>query len=886
MVHCAGCAQTLDEGTRFCPGCGGPVDGAVTTTRGAAGGRSASTATGGRRFVPGTVLAKRYRIVGRIGAGGSGEVYRADDLRLGQPVALKFLLASVQNDPERIARLHHEARLAREITHPAVCRVHDIGEVDGLHFLTMEYVDGEDLASLLRRIGRLPVDKALEIARELCAGLAAAHDRNVLHRDLKPHNVMLDGRGQVRVTDFGVASVLGTPAAGTVSGTPAYMAPELLDGREATVQSDLYALGLTLYELFTGRRAFDALTWEALRQQQRQTVPARPSSLVPEVDPLVDSVVMHCLERDPARRPASVRAVASLLPGSDQIAAAVATGVTPSPELLVAAERQPAVPLRGIWVSLLLVAAGTWAAVFGSQRSSLLPDPSTDKPPGVLEARAREMLGRFGRQGLAVDHAAGLDVDIEHFRYQAEEGAAPAVHRQPLLQYWYRESPQPLVHRGTDEWLRWTEPPSVLPGMAGIRLDAEGRLLEFYAVPAERQLEPATVEPAPDWSPALLEAGLDPHTLTPVTPQWAPPFHADLRLAWEGRDPRRPDVRLRVEAASQKGRPVYFRVVAPWMRPERVEPFQWTAARAAAEMTVLILFLAMLAMGAILARRNLRSGRADRTGARRLSVYVMMVWLLAWPLSAHHVWHLTLELALITEALKTALYTAAMTWILYLAIEPYVRRLWPHALVSWTRLLRASLSDPVVGRDVLFGVALGAAVAALEELRFALPVWLGLPRSEPTWSVLYALIGWRRLATTVVGAQIPCIVAGMCVVLLLVVLRSLTRRQWAAAALLTIALGASHAFSVSVSDPLWIRLPLGIAMMGAAIMAVVRFGLLTGIVGIYVATLLAPFPLTTDLTAWHSGPTLFVVSVVGAMTAWSARAALAGRELFPDLRVP
>ncbi|HEY1434831.1 MAG TPA: serine/threonine-protein kinase, partial [Thermoanaerobaculia bacterium] len=149
-------------------------------------------------FTPGTVLADRYRIIGLIGRGGMGEVYRADDLRLGQPVALKFLPRRFAAEKDRLERFYAEVRIARQVSHPNVCRVYDVGEIDGQHYLSMEYVDGEDLASLLKRIGRLPPDKSLEIARELCAGLSAAHDRGVLHRDLKPSNVMVDGRGRAR----------------------------------------------------------------------------------------------------------------------------------------------------------------------------------------------------------------------------------------------------------------------------------------------------------------------------------------------------------------------------------------------------------------------------------------------------------------------------------------------------------------------------------------------------------------------------------------------------------------------------------------------------------------------------------------------------------------
>src|SRR5215510_10252636 len=210
------------------------------------------------RFAPGLILDNRYRILSLLGRGGMGEVYRADDLRLGQPVALKFLPENIGRDPVRLAQFHNEVRTARHVSHPNVCRVYDIGEIEGELFLTMEYVDGEDLASLLRRIGRLPEDKALEIARQLCAGLQAAHDEGVLHRDLKPANVMIDGRGRAKITDFGLAGATGGISGHEAQvGTPQYMAPEQVTGRELSERTDIYSLGLVLYELFTGKRAFD-----------------------------------------------------------------------------------------------------------------------------------------------------------------------------------------------------------------------------------------------------------------------------------------------------------------------------------------------------------------------------------------------------------------------------------------------------------------------------------------------------------------------------------------------------------------------------------------------------------------------------------------------------
>jgi serine/threonine-protein kinase len=252
------------------------------------------------RFPLGTVLAQRYRIAGRLGKGGMGEVYKATDLMLGQAVALKFLPQGIAANAPALERFRNEVRLARQVSHPNVCRVYDIGEIEGAPFLTMEYVDGEDLASLLRRIGRLPPDKALDIARRLCAGLAAAHDKGVLHRDLKPGNIMIDGRGEVLITDFGLAAVAGgLDAAQARQGTPAYMAPEQLAGREVTLKSDLYALGLVLYEIFTGKRAFEAASLAELARLQQECTPPGLSTIAKEVDPAVERAVLRCLAPDP-----------------------------------------------------------------------------------------------------------------------------------------------------------------------------------------------------------------------------------------------------------------------------------------------------------------------------------------------------------------------------------------------------------------------------------------------------------------------------------------------------------------------------------------------------------------------------------------------------------
>jgi tetratricopeptide (TPR) repeat protein len=259
---------------------------------------------GERLFAPGEIFAGRYRMIARIGHGGMGGVWRADDLVLKTEVALKLIFSATPAGRERIL---NEVRLARQITHPAVCRVFDVGDAEGGVFYSMELVHGEDLATLLRRVGRLPSEKVADIGRQLCAGLAAAHAQGVLHRDLKPANVLIDDDGLIRITDFGIAVLRTATHMHTFAGTPAYMAPEqqALAG-PLSERTDIYALGLLLYELLVGHQA-------ASRNRGMNPMP-RPSTLVTNVDAQLERAVMRALAHDPQARHASALEMASSLP--------------------------------------------------------------------------------------------------------------------------------------------------------------------------------------------------------------------------------------------------------------------------------------------------------------------------------------------------------------------------------------------------------------------------------------------------------------------------------------------------------------------------------------------------------------------------------------------
>jgi serine/threonine-protein kinase len=361
----------LDAPAGECPGCGGALEGpAPTSTVPPGDDRTTHSATltpaDDRELAQGAILAERYRIVSLLGHGGMGEVYRADDLRLGQPVALKFVSFDGAPRTSRTERFIREVRLARQITHPNVCRVYDIGEWHTHLYLSMEYIDGENLKTVLTRVGRLPHDTAIDVARQLCAGLSAAHERQILHLDLKPANVMIDGRGRAIITDFGVSRSAEQAAPGTFAGTPAYMAPEQLSGGPLTIETDLYALGLVLYEIFTGERARPSRLASGSPTDEGA---ALPSQWVRDLDPRVRNAILACLAHESTQRPASALAVACMLPRAESPGPAHAAGGMP-PRRAAAAGRTRRY-LRPVLLGALLLPNAFLPAIGGAPPLSL-----------------------------------------------------------------------------------------------------------------------------------------------------------------------------------------------------------------------------------------------------------------------------------------------------------------------------------------------------------------------------------------------------------------------------------------------------------------------------------------------------------------------------------
>ncbi len=817
------------------------------------------------RFPPGTLLAQRYRIVSLLGRGGMGEVYRANDLLLGQTVALKFLPLEWTSDEATLARFRNEVRIARQISHPNVCRVYDIGEAEGTTYLSMEYVDGEDLASLLRRIGRLPQDKALEIARQLCSGLAAAHDKGVVHRDLKPGNIMLDGQGQLRITDFGLAGVAGE-LKDIRSGTPGYLAPEQLSGLEVTARSDIFALGVVLHEIFTGKRP-------------------SADSTHPDLAPEVDRVIRRCLAEDPSKRPASALQVAAALPGGDPLAAALAAGETPSPEMVAAAGEHEGLRLAIAWACLAGVIVSVAAAILLGAQTMLYRRVPLDLPPEVLAQRARDILQGAGYSEPPEDTAMGFYDGNPFLRYIEEHDKSKS--RWDNLDtgafvFWYRGSPRPLLVRfsflSSDApygGFVWTDdPPLDVSGMTLVRLNPLGRLTQFIVVPPQVE-KPMSSALSLNWAPLFAAAGLDPSKWPPSQPTWTPPVYSDARAAWTGSLAERPDIPMRIEAAAYRGKPVYFELIGPWTRPERMQPYQRTTGQLVVLAIVSVLLLSIVAGGALLARRNLRLSRGDRRGASRLAAVILAIVAVSYSVM-HHVPNFG-ELSLFLEAWSGGLAWSCFLWVLYIALEPYVRRRWPTTLVSWSRLLAGSVRDPLVGRDVLVGCLLGAFSTALDRLGWLVPSWFGFPpvqpRSGPQLEFLGARTSIAELTSILIGAPF----FWLSFLFVLVLLRALLRKEWAAA-VATVLLGTVIVAAAAPFDPA--ALATTVVFLSLAVFVLTRFGLLAMLANNLIHSLLTDFPLTTQGSAWYAGIGLGVILLLAAIAFYGFYTSLGGRPIF------
>jgi Protein kinase domain len=867
MPRCPACHGEIPEGQRFCGSCGSPVgsdiDSTIPLSSPPSAPRRPSSSDRGR-ILPGTIVGGRYRVISLAGRGGMGEVYRADDLKLGQTVALKFLPKAREGDRVRLAHLLDEVRIARQISHPNVCRVYDVGEMDGHHFLSMEFIDGEDLASLLRRIGRLPPEKAVQIARQLCAGLAAAHDLGVLHRDLKPANVMIDGRGRARVTDFGLAGFETKIAAEEIrSGTPAYMAPEQLEGREVSVRSDIYSLGLVLYEIYTGHPAFESRNIAEAISDRKSGPPSTPASHVASIDDAVERAILRCLEPNPADRPPSALAVASALPGGDPLAAALAAGETPSPEVVAATPTEGSLsPVRALLLlaaALVLWIGGQWAA------STFIDAHNFTRSPVSLADRARDLLKSIGYPEEPRDRDWGYLTDeplVLRLRTASPELVATVRSgRIPINHFWYREglsflNPLPGLS------VSLTNPTPETPGTRSIEMSPDGRLVQLRVFPPV-DIRPEKRTAAVDWSPLFAAAELDPARFEPAPPVLMPPDYADSARAWTGAVDEPGGTRLYVEAAAWRGRPVFFAVFP--------DTFDTTGGSAESEtsrwsfffLLLGVLFTSIIILGSWMARRNILNGRGDRRGALRVAAFVFAGTFGAALAVTSHV-PAPEEFAVLFDALAQSLLFAVIAWLLYVGGEPTLRRNSPRSIISWARVLSGRFRDPLVGRDLLIGAVGGGVMVTIK----AVSMLQQAKGSVPAVSGVEGLSGLPGLAASASGAA----VGGFLQVIGYLVLWQVLSLWLRSPRRGTVALGLILVFGLSVAfarDPATLAITVATGIWMAFFFT--RFGLLASATMHSIFLFSLAFPMSFSPRTWFFGDSMIAIglgALPGIYGAW------------------
>ncbi|MBS1809582.1 MAG: serine/threonine protein kinase [Acidobacteria bacterium] len=828
-------------------------------------------------FVAGTILASRYRIIGLLGKGGMGEVYKAEDIKLSQMVALKFLPDSMERDKEALARFHNEVKVARQVAHPNVCRVFDIGEVEGRHFLSMEFIDGDDLSSLLRRIDRFSYDRAIEISRQLCIGLAAIHHQGILHRDFKPANVIVDSHGKVRITDFGIAGLAEEIAKESVrAGTPAYMSPEQISGRDVSARSDIYALGLVLYEIFTGKPTFTGSSLPELLRKQQSESPTTPSVHVKGFDPLVEQIILQCLEKNPKDRPPSALHVAMALPGGNPLQVALEAGQTPSPEMVAAAPKKgalrPAVALACLLGGLAMLVFSMFAAMKVSPQNRIPFNKSAE----VLSERANEIIAKLGYK----------DVPAERwYRFYSDYSYAESLRQEFVPEKWQKiETGQPLVYVFVERQspknfeIRmagngfWAFDPQTESGQRTIQLDTRGRLVEFSAVPpqvAERS------EAKADFSTAFQAAELEPSKFKEVSPNWTPPSAFDERKAWEGMLPDHEEIPLRVEAASFQGKTVFFKLIYPWTTPNSVDTETYTTRDWVGLLAFVGIIIGIVIVAVFLAWKNVKSGSGDRKGAFKTALVVFVVTFLGWLFSMNHVPSFFPEFDRCSHALREALRMSAVTWILYLALEPIVRRNLPDLIVSWNRLLVGDWRDPLVGRDVLLGTLLGLGHSTLIYAGFyAERLFYGDFRLFFLPTALISLRSW--MAGILSAAGISFGYGFMFICLLAVLFLLLRRRLFAGLVIFAVMV----TIQILLFTQSWIFLPFTLVIATFLCWAIARLGLLTMVVAQIVFLWLEATLLTLNFAAWFASGMFLTLGLILLLLSYGFKISRANQPLF------
>lgn len=409
-------------------------------------------------------------------------------------------------------------------------------------------------------------------------------------------------------------------------------------------------------------------------------------------------------------------------------------------------------------------------------------------------------------------------------------------------------------------------------------LDASGRLFGFLAVPPQLEKQISGVAPEPNWNQMLADSGLDLATLKTADPTWLPPQPFDRRFGWRGFYPEDPKTEIQVSAASYRGKPIYFHVIGPWSVSWRMQTRPLTRSSMVRETTMVISGFACLVVAGLFARRNVRLGRGDRRGAIRISVFAFCAVLVAVLLTAHHVLDLGAEWQIFTRAAGGAFFVAAFLWLLYLALEPFVRRQWPQLLITWNRLLAGNFRDPLIGRDLLAGVLSGSIAALGVHVANALPAWVNLPGETTIPSAPLALGSIQELLGYLLGAVATALLPAFATIFTLFLTRSLLRNYW----LSVVATGLLVLLVNLGGENFAVELPFVLLITVAVMVMALRFGIVAVAVTVFTMELLDSFPITLDLSKWYASHSLFMLAVLLAMLIYGFRVATGNKPLLAD----
>jgi serine/threonine-protein kinase len=740
----------------------------------------------------------------------------------------------------------------------------------------MEFVAGENLESLVRRIGLLPAAKVTQVARQMAAGLAAVHDAGVLHRDLKPANVMIDGAGNVRLLDFGIASpAMEGHGPGRLAGTPGFLAPELLAGEPPSQRSDLYAWGVVVYYAATGEMPVLEET-----KGDREAAP-----LLSEGAYEVAECVQWCLQSDPQRRPASARDLIVALFGGDPIEAALQAGQMPSAELVAAAASwRPSNRLLDalLGAGLLLLVLITLLA----ERTLFLSRCGLVKSPNALQEIAEQVLVEAGYRASPDGVTTGVTLDAECLNYVRAKSEKPGIWQRvsageiPAVWFWHRRG-DPRLPRAAFLEETSAEPAGLAPEAAAVRLDGRGKLLSLQiADPADNDY-PASQKM--EWSRLFELAGLSWREFRQVEGDDGSPLAADAVYRWEGPWMTDASQDVRVVGALRQGRIVYFDVAPPW-GPRRAGQTMAEASTQTSRyiaMKTAIWLLAILA-AAGLAWRHVRQGHADWRGAWRVTASVLVLTVLQWLSNSRHSLVLTEELAAVFDWLKVIVFCGAIAGVAYLAAEPAARRWWPWSIISLRRLLDGRVNDKRIWADVLLGLVAGLAAVYVRQLCTLLNQVLNAPVSGlndfDLGQNLLDHFGLRYKVAAIISALWLAMIESLLLLSLVVAIKRLVKSTWITASILVLLLAAAAIAGRGIVSPIdWIARTV---VLSIATWLLLRYGLLATMAALTAFYAVNNAPLTADWSRWFAATGLATTLVVAGLIvcSWRLSRRRAGRD--------